>query len=31
MPMAFCWNKYSIQDADFQDEAIRDVTRLADK
>lgn len=31
MPMAFCWNKYSIQVADFQDEAIRDVTRLADK
>ena len=31
MPTAFRWNKYSIQTADFQDEAIWGVIWLADK
>ena len=29
--MAFCWNKYSIQAADFQDEAIWGVVWVTDK
>ena len=31
IPIAFCWNKYSIQTADFQGEAIWGVICLADK
>ena len=31
IPIAFCWNKYSIQTADFQDEAVWGVIWLADK